>query len=111
MSAARWKILFERFLAPRMIAYFLRRAFRMREPRGRGRQGVMTVSEADRKRQHDREAYELERRIAVRRRRVNFNMVRESLRAGRWARAWVGGRAGVRQGGIWVGLRRDGGWV
>ena len=75
VSAGRWKKLFELFIVPRLIAFFLRRAFRMREPQRRQRAGVMVASEADRKRANEKEAFEQQRRDAVRKRRSNFNMV------------------------------------
>jgi hypothetical protein len=67
---------FELFLAPRLIAFYLRRAFRMRDPVRRGRMGAIVKSESDRKREADKEAFDRKRREALRARRANFNMVR-----------------------------------
>jgi len=75
-AAARWRILFERFLAPRLVAFFLRRAYRLREPQRKARIANFISSELGARREAEALLQEQKLRQEFKAKQTNYNMVR-----------------------------------
>ena len=74
----RWHLLYNQYILPRLIAFYLRRTFRLRDPQRGRRLGAFIKSDAEEKRRKFEAEQETKRREEMRQKRMQCNMVRRS---------------------------------